>query len=256
MRIAMTRDVSPSMGQCELTYLDRTEIDVTLAQAQHARYERALAELNCVMVRLPAEPDLPDSVFIEDAAVVLDEVGLITRPGAESRRPETRLVAQALRVYRELVFIETPGTIDGGDVLRISKSIYVGSSSRSNPDGIEQMAAALGRFGYQVTPVMVHGCLHLKSAVTQVGQDTLLINRGWVDAQYFPGCRFIDVDPGEPDGANALLVGDSILYSAAHPKTRERLEASGFHLLTVDVSEMEKAEGAVTCCSLIFETGG
>jgi dimethylargininase len=255
MRIAMTRDVSPSMGQCELTYLERTAIDIAQAHQQHAGYEKALASLGCKIVQLPVEPDLPDSVFVEDAAIVLEEVAIITRPGAESRRPETRTVAQALQEYRELVFIDAPGTLDGGDVLRVGKNIYIGSSSRSNRSGIEQMAAALGPFGYRVTPVPMHGCLHLKSAVTQVGADTVLINHEWVDPEYFSGYSQIEVDPREPDGANVLLVGDSLLYSISHPHTFERLAALGASIVTVDVSEMEKAEGAVTCCSLIFETG-
>lgn len=253
MLIAMTREVSPSMGQCELTYLERVAIDIDLAREQHTGYERALAGLGCRVISFPAEPDLPDSVFIEDAAVVLDEVALITRPGAESRRAETERVAQKLGDYRRLVRIEAPGTVDGGDVLRIGKQIYVGTSGRSNRSGIEQMATALKSYGYQVTPVPVQGCLHLKSAVTLVGEETLLINRAWVDADYFPGFRLVDVDPREPDGANGLLVGEALIYSAAHPRTRERLEATGIRVVGVDVSEMEKAEGAVTCCSLIFE---
>ncbi|RPJ49876.1 MAG: dimethylargininase [Chloroflexi bacterium] len=256
MRIAITREVSPSMGKCELTFLERVEIDIDLARTQHSGYKRALAELGCKVVSLLAEETLPDSVFVEDAAVVLDEVAIITRPGAESRRPETRSVAQALEPYRELVTIEAPGTVDGGDILRIGKKVYVGSSSRSNSSGIAQMAAALAPFGYQVLPVPVHGCLHLKSAVTQVGEETLLINREWVDLDHFAGCRWIEVDLREPDGANALFVGVGILYSASHPRTRERLDALGTRIVSVDVSEMEKAEGAVTCCSLIFESEG
>jgi len=244
------------MGQCELTYLERVDIDIALAQEQHARYKEALETLGCKGISLPVEPDLPDAVFVEDAAVVLDEVAVITRPGAETRRPETHSVAQALRAYRGLVYIEAPGTLDGGDVLRIGKQIYVGTSGRSNRAGIEQMAAALERFRYRVTPVPVHGCLHLKSAVTLVAPACLLINRAWVDEPYFQGYPCIAADPLEPDGANGLWVGDAVVYSAAHPRTRERLEARGLRVVSVNVSEMEKAEGAVTCCSLIFEAGG
>ncbi len=252
MIIAVTREISPSMGQCELTFLERVEIDIPLARAQHAAYQQALVQAGCQVVSLPVEPDLPDSVFVEDAAIVLDEAAVITRPGAESRRPETASVAQALQAYRPLIIIEAPGTLDGGDALCAGKKIFIGSSSRSNRPGIDQLSASLSRFGYQVIPVPVGGCLHLKSAVTQVSPETLLLNRAWVDTGYFQGYHFIDVDSREPDGANALMVGNHLIYSVSHPYTRERLEKRGYPVIPMDISEVEKAEGAVTCCSLIF----
>jgi dimethylargininase len=254
--IALTRPVSPQMGQCELTFLPRVEIDIELAGAQHREYEKALEALGCKIVYLPAEPELPDSVFVEDTAVVLDEVAIITRPGAESRRPETESVAKALRDYRGLVFIQPPGTLDGGDVLRVGKTLYVGSSSRSNPSGIEQLTSAVARVGYRVVPVPVSECLHLKSAVTRVGPNTLLMNRRLAETSYFSGMDLIDVDDQEPLGANALIIGNQVIYPSSFPRTRKRLEERGIVLTCVDVSEIEKAEGAVTCCSLIFESFG
>ena len=253
MPIAMTRPVSPRMGDCELTYLPRVEIDIELACAQHEDYERALTALGCKLVPLPAEPDLPDSIFVEDTAVVLRQVAIITRPGAESRRPETESIAQALQAYRKLIFIQAPGTLDGGDVLRVGQTLYVGSSDRSNRGGIEQLAAATLPFGYHVVPVPVSGCLHLKSAVTQVGPNTLLMNRQLVEASYFTDVKVIDVHDAEPMAANALLIGDQVIYSASYPYTRKRLQDRGIGVKCVDVSEVEKAEGAVTCCSLVFE---
>ena len=255
MRIAITRPLSPKLGQCELTYLPRVEIDVERARAQHRAYEQTLETLGCRVVPLPAEPDLPDSVFVEDAAIVLDEIAIITRPGAASRRPETASVTEALKDYRELSFIQAPGTLDGGDVLRIGKTLYVGSSSRSNRSGIEQLTSIVSLNGYRVIPVPVGECLHLKSAVTQAGPNTLLINRRWVDPGCFSGMELIDVDAQEPLGANALVVGNQVIYPTSFPRTRERLETRGIRVTSVDVSELEKAEGAVTCCSLIFESG-
>lgn len=250
--VAITRAVSPKIGQCELTHLERQAIDVERARAQHGQYEACLAGLGCELHRLPAEPELPDSVFVEDTAVVLDEVAIITRPGAASRRPETEPVARALEPFRRLAFIGPPGTLDGGDVLCVGGAIYIGLSGRSNQAGVEQVRRLAGPFGYRVVGVPVAGCLHLKSAVTQVAGDTLLINRDWVDGRPWRELRLIDVDAAEPYGANALLVGGSIIYPAAYPRTRLRLEAEGIAVQPVDVSELAKAEGAVTCCSLIF----
>ena len=251
MRIAITREVSPSIGRCELTHLTREPIDVDLARVQHHGYEAALAELGCEVCGLPAAPDLPDSVFVEDVAVVVDELAIITRPGAPSRRPEVPVVADALKSYRELVEIEAPGTLDGGDVLRIGKRVLVGISGRSTLAAIEQMRAALVPFGYTVEGVPVTGCLHLKSAVTRVAEDAVLVNPAWVDVALFDGLAVIPIDPAEPYAANALLIGDSIIYPTAYPRTRGLLERHGIDVRAVDVGELIKAEGAVTCCSLI-----
>lgn len=251
MLIAITRDVSPGIERCELTHLERQPIDVDVARAQHRQYESCLAELGCRVHRLPAEPDLPDSVFVEDTAIVLDELAVITRPGAEPRRAETASAARALEAYRELRAIEPPGTLDGGDVLRVGRVLYVGLSSRSSPTGIEQLRTVLEPFGYKVQPVEITGCLHLKSAVTQVGENTLLVNRDWVDVSAFGGLELVDVAPSEPMGANALLIGRTVVYPLAYERTWERLEGRGIAVRAVDASELAKAEGGVTCCSLI-----
>jgi len=251
--VAITRAVSPQIGQCELTHLQRQAIDIKRAQAQHGHYEACLAGLGCQLHRLPAEPDLPDSVFVEDTAVVLDELAIITRPGAASRRPETESIARALSPFRRLAFIRPPGTLDGGDLLRIGRMLYIGLSGRSNPVGIDQMRELVEPFGYQVEGVPVGGCLHLKSAATQVAEDAVLINREWVDGRVFRGLKRIDVYPEEPLGANALLVSGTVIYPAAWPRTRRRLEEAGIAVQTVDVSELTKAEGGVTCCSLILK---
>lgn len=251
-RMAITREVSSAMATCELTHLPRTAIDIEVARRQHEAYEDALRTLGCRIERLAEESTLADSVFVEDAAIVLDEIAVITRPGAQSRRAETRSVAKALGQYRVLEHIEAPGTLDGGDVLRVDRTVYVGQSSRSNRAGVEQLDARLARFGYRVEAVPVRGCLHLKSAVTQVAPAVLLINPHYVDRNHFPGLEAVAVDEAEPLGANALMIGEAAIYPASNPRTAERLRRHGVRLVTVDVSELEKAEGAVTCCSLIL----
>ncbi|MGH8290560.1 MAG: dimethylarginine dimethylaminohydrolase family protein [Steroidobacteraceae bacterium] len=251
-RIAVTRKVSCAMMRCELTHLERATIDVALAREQHDAYEQALRTLGCQVESLPEEPELADSVFVEDTAIVLEEVAVITRLGAPSRRAETTSIARVLGKYRQLVRIEAPGALDGGDVLRVERSLYVGASSRSNASGIEQLATLLLPFGYRVLRVPMHGCLHLKSAVTQVGNDQLLVNSRHVERQQFPGMRFIEVDESEPTGANALLIGEDVVYPASHPRTAEALQRHGIRVHTVAMSETEKAEGGVTCCSLLL----
>jgi len=191
-------------------------------------------------------------VFVEDVAIVFDELAIITRPGAQSRRGETSAVAEALAVYRPLVYVDEPGTLDGGDVLTIGKRVFVGESRRTNAAAITQMGRYLAPYGYTVHIVPVRGCLHLKSAVTAISDDTLLVNPDWVPPDRFRPLQLLDVHPAEAYAANALFVGGNVIYPAAFPRTRARMDARGIQVVEVDVSELAKAEGAVTCCSLIF----
>lgn len=252
MNHAIVREISASIGNCEISFVSRDPIDIDLARQQHAAYQRLLAELGCQLTVLPAEDAMPDAVFVEDVALVLDEVAVMTRPGAASRRSEGAAVAAALREYRPLLAIEAPGTLDGGDILRIGKSIFVGQSARSNAAAVGQLQSLLAAHGYGVESVPMRDCLHLKSAVTAVGDDTLLINPQWVSPGAFAGFRMIDIDPTEPHAANALRIGDALIYPACFPRTQARLQAAGLNVRSVDVSELQKAEGAVTCCSLVF----
>ena len=185
---------------------------------------------------------MPDSVFVEDAAVVLDDVAIITRPGAESRRGEVESVAEVLQHYRPLFRVTEPGTLDGGDVLVIGQRLYIGVSQRTNRAAIEQLNAI---------PIDFQGCLHLKSAVTQIDDETLLLNPRWVDSRQFPDLNAIAVDPAEPFAANVLRLGGVLVFSASYPRTRKVLESRRYRVEVVDVSELEKAEAGVTCCSLI-----
>ena len=255
MWTAITREASPALAGCELSFVPRSPIDVALARRQHAAYCRALESLGCDVIELPALADFPDSVFVEDVALVFDEVAIATRPGVESRRSEGDAVHEVLGSLRPLLRIEAPGTLDGGDVLCIGKRVFVGISARSNEAGRAQLRELLAPHGYAVEGVATRECLHLKSAVTQVGEDTLLVNRAWLaDAAPFAGYRMIDVDPGEEHAANAVCIGDVILYPDCFPKTLARLQSEGINVTTVDVSELQKAEGAVTCCSLLLRS--
>lgn len=251
--IAITRGVSEEIEQCELTHQERVPIDFAIATAQHADYERALEQLGCVVERIADAPDLPDCVFIEDAAIVLDEVAIVMRPGAESRRAEVPAVAAALGSHRSVLALEAPGTMDGGDVMLVGRSLFIGASSRTNLAGIDQVRQIVAPFGYALHPVSVRGCLHLKSAVTALDDTTLLVNPAWARADEFRGFALVEVDEAEPSAANIVRVGSCLLYSAAFPRTLETLRRRGYDVTVVDVGEIAKAEGAVTCCSLIFK---
>lgn len=173
--------------------------------------------------------------------------------GAASRRPEVASVAEALARYRPLKFLTAPATLDGGDVLRIGRSVFVGLSRRTNRHGLEQFSDLVRPHGYQVQPVVVTGCLHLKSACSYVGNNTILVNRSWIDVEPLRGFELLDIHGEEPAAANALLLNDAIVIPHSFPKTCALLKERGFRVRTVDVSELQKAEAGVTCCSLIFQ---
>ena len=244
MKIAITRDVSPSIAKCELTHLARTPIDYDRAREQHREYRDLLASLGCSVIELPADAAYPDSVFVEDTAIVLDDIAVITRPGAESRRGETQAIEEVLSRYRPVKRIEAPATIDGGDVLVLDEHLYVGITARSNEAALEQLRRLTGR---EVTGVRVDGCLHLKSGITRVSRDALLVHRQWIDVTPFAGWTLIDA---EPFGANALLLDDVVIYPRGFPRTLAKL--AGLDVRLVDADELAKAEGGVTCCSIVF----
>ena len=254
MLIAVTRAVSPAMLNCELSFIDRKPINLAKAQGQHHAYEELLEKLGARVVSLPAEPSLPDSMFVEDPAIVLDELAVILPLGTESRRGEAASLANVLSKYRKLARVALPGSLEGGDVLRIGRKLFVGLTKRSNAEGIRQLTELLKPFVYEVRGVPVTGCLHLKSAVTCLGRNTLLANRAWFDAGPFPGHDWIDVDPSEPHAANALALGGTVIFPASFPRTASRIESRGFHVTRLNISELQKAESGLTCSSLLFES--
>jgi dimethylargininase len=253
MLTAITRAVSPGIVHCELTFVARQPIELAKAERQHSAYQRLLEKCGVRVISLPAEPQLPDSMFVEDPAIVLDELAIMLPLGTASRRPEVASIAQALAKFRKLAFVELPGQVEGGDVLRIGRRIFAGLSSRTNAEGIRQLASISSPYGYEVISVAVTGCLHLKSAVTYIWGKALLANRAWFDTKPFSGFEWIDVAPEEPHAANALALGGTVIFPASFPRTRGRLEARGFHVTPLDISELQKAESGLTCSSLLFD---
>jgi dimethylargininase len=254
MLIAITRKVSSALASCELSFIERQPIDLEKARAQHHEYEMLLGKLGAKVISLPEEPELPDSMFVEDPAVVLDEVAIICPLGTESRRNEVPSISAALEKYRPQKHIKLPGTLEGGDVLRVGKKVFVGVTARSNPEGIRQLAVILDHYGYELTAVPVTGCLHLKSAVTVLRGNTLLANRNWMDWKRMQGFEWVDVDPVEPHAGNVLAIGDSVIVATSFPKTIAAIEARGFKAIPLNISELQKAESGLTCSSLLFET--
>lgn len=205
------------------------------------------------MRRLPDLPKHADGVFVEDTAVVLDGLAILARPGAESRRHEVDSVEPVLRgLVKRIVKIRGPGTLDGGDVLRAGRTLYVGLSTRTNADGIRQLTDCTVADGFTVRTVRLNGCLHLKTAVAALGDGAVLANPRWADLSAFSDYRVIPVADGEPFAANALLLGTELLYPAEHVLTAERLRAEGFAPVATPISELAKAEAGLTCLSLVF----
>lgn len=252
MLSAITRTPAPSLADCELTFLDRAAIDYDLALEQHQAYCAALRACGVDVLILPAVANLPDSVFVEDTAVVLDECAVLTHLGSQSREPESVLMMPALAPLRQLHQIAAPASLEGGDVLRVGRTLYVGRSSRTNQAGIDALAEVVAPYGYAVVPVEVGGCLHLKTGCTALDDRTLLINPAWVDGAAFAGFEQIAVPADEPWAANVLRLPDTLIVNAANQQTNALLAERGLNLLPVDIGEFGKAEAGLTCMSLIF----
>ena len=253
MCVALTHSPSSRLADCVLTFVDPLPIDVARAHQQHAAYCDALRRHGRQVRVLEANEAYPDGVFIEDTAIVLDELALLTALGAPSRRGEQVAVATALADYRPVATIPFPATIEGGDVLRIGRTLYVGHSSRTNAAGIQALIDHAGPLGYRVIPVPVTGCLHLKTAVTALDDATVLLNPAWIDTAPFARLRQITVPATEPFAANVLRLADTLITHAGFAATIDRLQSAGYDVDTVDVSEFLKAEAGLTCMSLLIE---
>lgn len=250
--VAITHVPSPRMNDALRTFIDVHAIDLDLAALQHDDYRRTLERAGAQVVLLDANVDHADAVFVEDTAVVLDEVAILTSMGAPSRRDEVRGVEAELRRYRsEIARIEAPATLEGGDVLRVGRTLFVGATARTNRAGFEALARIAGRFGYDVRSVAVDGCLHLKTACTALPDGTILVSPRWLDERDLAGAPILHVAAGEPDAANVVLVGERVLMAAAHPRTVDLVRGRGFEVDVVDLSEFAKAEGCATCLSIL-----
>ncbi len=252
MLYAITRPVSKSIQNCELTHLDRCSINYETAASQHEDYVCALRTMGATIVELDPLHDHADAVFVEDIIVVVDGVAVLTRPGAASRRGEVESIVETITPHRPIHRIESPGTLEGGDVMVAERTVFVGDSTRTNPAGFAQLKDALTPHGYTVIAVPVPGALHLKTAASYIGDGTVLANPAWIDVSHFGSLEIIEVHPDEPMAGNAIRIGDQLLFSSQFPHTAGRLTARGFNLVMVDSTDLSKAEGSLTCKSVIF----
>lgn len=252
MQIAITHEVSPKITDCELTFMERAPIDLELAKAQYLAYCDTISKLGAKVIKLSKNLAYPDCSFVEDVAIVLDELGIITSMGAESRRGEQQEVRVEIEKYRKIAVILPPANIEGGDVLRIGKTLFVGLSTRTNKQGVEALRIIAAPHGYEVISIEVPGCLHLKTGMTAIDEKMLLANKTWVNVTPIKGFKIIDVPNDEPWGGNILKIQDQVIAPASCPKTIELIKRHGINVHPVDISEFQKAEAGLTCMSIVF----
>ncbi len=256
---ALTHVISPRLSDCELTFIKREPIDWQLAESQHQAYCQMLRRLGLRVDRLTQNSQYPDACFVEDTAVVLDEIAILCCPGAPSRRPETALIAQALAPWRQVKTLRLPATLDGGDVLLVGKTLLVGESTRTNQLGIQALAELTAPFGYRVVMLKPQGSLHLKSVCTALDDQTLIVipgclEQGSLEKLNQEKFKLIETALNEDAAANVLRVGEMLCVQAGCPETLAQIQKLGYRTEVIDTRELAKAEGALTCLSLIFRT--
>jgi dimethylargininase len=250
---ALVRRPSPRLAEGIVTHVERKPVDVATAKAQWRAYVAALESCGWQPIEIPPADDCPDSVFVEDTMVVFGDLAVMASPAAESRRGELPAAAAAVeRQGYRLAHVEPPGTLDGGDVLKVGDTVYVGRSGRTNETGVAQLGALLAPLGATVVAVPLTQALHLKSAVTALPDGTIIGYPELVDDPA-PFPRFLAVP--EPSGAHVVLLGeDRLLMAASAPTTASIFAGMGYRPVVVDISEFEKLEGCVTCLSVRLRT--
>lgn len=250
--LALTHVPSPKLNHGQRTHVAHETIDLDLAVRQHAQYCTMLRDCGVQVRTLDVNRDLPDATFVEDTAIVLDEVAVLASMGTEVRRGELPGIQRELRKYRALHCVEPPATIEGGDVLRVGRTLLIGLSSRTNSAGAQAVQGIVGQYGYQVLPVPVCGCLHLKTACTALPDGSLFLNPSWLDLRPLRRFEHVTIPESEPWAANTVLIGSTVCLAAEHVHAAGLLRQRGFEVRTTPLSEFAKAEGGATCLSLLL----
>ena len=252
MLLAITHLPSPALQHCELTFLKSEPISMEIANLQHQTYRAMLERCGAKVIVLDENLACPDSVFVEDPIIVFDEVAVLSSMGVESRRKESEAMERVFSKYRKIERIVLPAKIEGGDVLKIGKKIFVGESARTNKEGIKALKTIIKPFGYEVIAVKVTGCLHLKTGATALDDETIFINSHWVDAEAFKGFTKVEALNDEPFGANVLKMGNILCMNEAFPKSIAHIKSLGYTVDSCNISEFVKAEAGLTCMSVPF----
>lgn len=252
MLTVVTHVPSPALQKCELTFIESESIDIEKAAKEHDNYCAMIEKCGAQVIKLEDNSSLPDSVFVEDPLIIFNEVAVLTSMGVESRRKELPALKEIFSQYRNVEQIFLPAKIEGGDVLKIGRNIFVGRSQRTNDQGILALRTIIEPLGYKVTPVRVTGCLHLKTGCTALDDKTILINPDWVEAEPFANYNKIETLPHEPFGANVLPVRETICMNAAFPDTIKLVRSLGYKVAETDITEFVKAEAGLTCMSVPF----
>jgi len=250
VRNALIRPVPESYNDCVRS--NREEIDVALAKRQHAEYCSTLKQFGLKLISISADNTLPDSCFVEDTAVIFGEKAVICNMKTESRAKEVIEVAKVLGRIKEVRYIMPPATIDGGDVLKVEDTVFVGLTSRTSLHAVKQLERILAKSDYEMVPAKVHNVLHLKSACTYLGDNHVLVAEGFFDTGLLRNFKKIMVPKGEEYAADCLAVNGTVLVAKGYPKTRRLIEGAGFSTKELDVSEFRKGDGALTCLSILF----
>lgn len=251
--IALTHVPSKAMDRCALTFMDRTPIDLDMADRQHRGYCELLEQCGAVVRTLDCNRLMPDCVFVEDTAIVFDEIAVVASLAEPSRQREPDCIERELGQYREVARIRPPATIEGGDVLIMDRTVLVGVSNRTNAAGIEALSDIVRHYGYRVVPVPVHGCLHLKTACCALDATRLVVNPAWLNTQPLKGFGLTQVPADEPWGANFVVIGGRVCLPTRYARTADEIRRLGFETYGCELSEFAKAEGGATCLSVIFQ---
>ncbi len=249
---ALVRGVPETHDRCITSHDPEKPIDISVARRQHRAYCETLQGLGLELIRVEPDDRFPDCCFVEDPAIVAGDAAVITRMGVPSRVGEETALREALRPFKQIREILNPGTLEGGDVLQIDGKMFVGLTKRTNRSGIEQLGALVSELGFEVIPVEVMRGLHLKSSCTYIGDGTIVRVPGSVEEAVFTEYNTIEVPPREAPAADCLRVGDRVLVLEGYPTSRRQIEAEGFETVTLEMSEFEKCEGALTCLSIVF----
>ena len=249
---AIARKPGPNFAEGLTTATNVEPPDYETLNNQHRQYISTLASIGLEVILLDALPDHPDAYFVEDTAVVASNVGVITNPGADSRKGEEETIAPVLEKYRKIEKIQPPGTVDGGDVLQVDQHFFIGVSERTNHEGAAQLGQILQRYGYTYSTVAVGEGLHFKSSVNYVGNNTLLVTEDFAGNDQLSGYDIIITDDDESYAANTLFINDHLLVPSGYPGTRKKLDALGFKIIELDTGEVRKMDGGLTCMSLRF----